>query len=317
MDRRRSSSPQSRHPASNSRVDPLDWARSADAADLVEQEMRACVRRRRAKRISLLGGASVLALVALLWMWPGNSFAPTGPAELGRARVAAPERRILSDGSTLEFKPGAAVTVDFSPGLRRVVLDRGEAHFQVAKNPARPFVVVARGVEIRAVGTAFSVGLESSRVEVLVTEGQVAVETSAAPALDGGQTPAVQTLPPSDGSSPGVMVRAGERVTVDTSAAAPVLPAAQTMPVDEMNDRLAWRVPWLEMNATPLSEIIAAFNLHSGSRLSYADARLGRLTLSGTLRADNVTVLLQILDTSYGVTAEKGADGAILLVPTR
>jgi transmembrane sensor len=59
-----------------------------------------------------------------------------------------------------------------------VVLERGEAHFQVAKNPARPFVVVARGVEIRAVGTAFSVGLESTRVEVLVTEGQVAVETA-------------------------------------------------------------------------------------------------------------------------------------------
>ncbi len=317
MDRRPSSSPRPRTPASTSRVDPLDWARAADAADLVEQEMRACVRRRRGQRISILAGASVLALVAMLWIWPGNTFAPTGPAETSRAVVSSPERQTLPDGTVVEFKPGASVTVDFRPRVRRVVLERGEAHFQVAKNPARPFVVVARGVEIRAVGTAFSVGLESTRVEVLVTEGQVAVETASASAAIGSPTHDSQSSLPVDASSPGVMVSAGESVTVDTSTAAPVLPSAQTMPVEEMNDRLAWRVPWLEMNATPLSEIIPAFNLHSGSRLSYADARLGRLTLSGTLRADNVTVLLQILDTSYGVTAEKGADGAIVLVSTR
>ena len=315
---RSSSSPSSRNPGASPRVDPLDWARVADAADLVECEMKACVRRRRVRRLSLAGG-SMLALMALLWVWQRSAVAPSEPMETGRALVSSPERQTLPDGSVIEFKPGASVTVDFSPALRRVVLDRGEAHFQVAKNPSRPFVVVARGVEVRAVGTAFSVGLEPTRVEVLVTEGQVAVEAapSVAAAIVSAPAPESETLPLAVASSPSVMVKAGERVTVDTSTTQKILPAALTVAAEEMNDRLAWRVPWLEMNATPLSEIIPAFNLHSGSRLSYADPRLGRLTLSGTLRADNVTVLLQILDTSYGVVAERGADGAIVLVSTR
>jgi transmembrane sensor len=43
------------------------------------------------------------------------------------------------------------------PGLRQVKLDRGEAWFQVAKDPQRPFVVESGPVRVRAVGTAFSV----------------------------------------------------------------------------------------------------------------------------------------------------------------
>src|SRR3546814_10737544 len=59
--------------------------------------------------------------------------------------------------------------------MRRGVLRRGEASLEVGHNGQRPFVVSAEGLDVRAVGTAFVVGIEDGGVEVTVEEGVVAV----------------------------------------------------------------------------------------------------------------------------------------------
>ena len=64
------------------------------------------------------------------------------------------ESRALDDGTVVELNGGAEIEVQFTAAERRLRLVRGEAHFQVAKNPLRPFVVEAGGVAVRAVGTA-------------------------------------------------------------------------------------------------------------------------------------------------------------------
>ena len=51
-----------------------------------------------------------------------------------------------ADGTVVELKRGADISVEFSKRLRRVVLLRGEAHFQVAKNKDWPFAVDAGGL---------------------------------------------------------------------------------------------------------------------------------------------------------------------------
>ncbi|MGH7956064.1 MAG: iron-containing alcohol dehydrogenase, partial [Opitutaceae bacterium] len=77
-------------------------------------------------------------------------------------------------GSVVELNVDADILVDFSPVRRAVRLVRGEAHFTVATDAARPFVVSAGGVEVRAVGTGFAVHFAPQEIAVLVTEGQVA-----------------------------------------------------------------------------------------------------------------------------------------------
>ena len=54
-------------------------------------------------------------------------------------------------------------------------LVRGEAHFVVAADASRPFVVSAGAVSVRAVGTEFVVRYSAREIGVLVTEGRVAV----------------------------------------------------------------------------------------------------------------------------------------------
>ena len=118
--------------------------------------------------------AAAVALVALHLTRP-SATTPSASAALAPASASAvpapssaPRQLTLSDGTVVQLNTGGEVTEHFTTSERRVLLTRGEAHFAVTKNPARPFVV-------RAVGTAFNVNLQSAAVDVLVTEGKVSV----------------------------------------------------------------------------------------------------------------------------------------------
>jgi transmembrane sensor len=158
--------------------------------------------------------------------------------------------------------------------LRHVRLARGVAHFEVAKDASRPFVVIAAGVEVRAVGTAFSVQIDEGRVEVIVTEGRVAVgHTHALPAA----TSAVVVEENSKAPDAHAFVDAGQQAVVDISSnqtSAPP-PRIASLPEGELAQRLAWRVPRLEFSATPLAEAVALLNQHGRVRLTLADPALG------------------------------------------
>ena len=93
--------------------------------------------------------------------------------------VAGYERARLDDGSTLELNAASAARVQFTAAERRVELTNGEAHFAVAHDTARPFIVNAGGIAVRAVGTAFNVRYtDAGAIEVTVTEGKVRVGQS-------------------------------------------------------------------------------------------------------------------------------------------
>lgn len=81
----------------------------------------------------------------------------------------------LADGSVVSVGANTLLQVDFERGVRRVHLQRGEAMFQVTKDPARPFIVNADSAAVRAVGTRFGVDRREDSVRVTVAEGQVAV----------------------------------------------------------------------------------------------------------------------------------------------
>ena len=72
--------------------------------------------------------------------------------------------------------------VSYSDETRHLTLSQGEAHFDVAHNPERPFEVYAGKGLVRAIGTAFTVYLRKVDVEVIVTEGTVEID-SAEPAV--------------------------------------------------------------------------------------------------------------------------------------
>ena len=281
------------------RLDPLDWIGRAKAQpDLLRAIERQLGQRRRRRMVALAGSASVLLLSVVLWQAPWR----TEPdAVATTAVVRLPETATLPDGSVIELRPGAKYRLAYTDSIRRIELASGEAHFQVAKNRARPFVVAVGAVEIRAVGTAFSVDRTQTEVAVLVTEGRVEVDRVAEP-LPGDRAAAPTTL---------ATLAPGDRTVLNL--AAPAAPQVRSLATAELNDRLSWRVPRLEFSGTPLDQAIPLFNEHSRIKVILADPSLGSVRLSGVIRADNVETLRELLSEAHGIGADFRSDTELVL----
>ncbi|MES1194684.1 MAG: FecR domain-containing protein, partial [Opitutus sp.] len=250
---------------------------------------------------AVTGRAAAAAVVFLSLAWPrvpGENL-----HEDIVTTVGAFQKLDLPDGSVVQVNTDSAIEVQYTAGERRVRLVRGEAHFSVAKNPDRPFIVSAGQVAVRAVGTAFNVRWRSAAVEVLVTEGKVQVNDS----VQGGSL----LMPQADTETP--LLVAGERATIPTQAvtgraAAAVAPVA---PV-EVARALAWQERRLEFEDAPLSEIVAEFNRYNTHQLVIGDPRLEAKRFTVTFRADGYPALVRLLEGGNEVTAERSEGRTVL-----
>ncbi len=248
---------------------------------------------------ALAGLAAAVALAAFLWR-PAAP-APGQPAFATTVYATTPDgyqRVTLADGSVLELNASSEARVDYLPAERHVRLERGEAHFTVAKNPSRPFIVRAGTVAVRAVGTAFNVRLAERDVEVLVTEGRVKVENHAA-------GPATGALPE---------LGAGERLVVSTQPASDAVPVrAELLPPEAVQTSLAWQGPRLRFNETPLADVVTQFNRHNRIQIELADASLAGLPVDGSFRSENVEAFIRLLESDHTIRVERAAPDRIIL----
>ena len=237
-----------------------------------------------------LAAAAAVTLALVTW-WPAS----TSPGE-PKSHLRVNERQVLADGSLVELRDGSRLKVEFTAAERRVRLRDGEAHFTVEKNPARPFIVEARGVAVRAVGTAFNVRLDAASVAVLVTQGRVEVDApaSAAPLTLGMGEQAVVSLEPEP---------AGDEAR----------PVARLTP-EQIRTELAWQAPRLQFYETPLADAVAEFNRHAGGRrLVLEDQTLGAIPIGGTFRVDNPEGFVRLLEIAVDIHGEPRGDGEIVL----
>src|SRR5690606_33355736 len=181
-----------------------------------------------------------------------------GRISTGRGEV----RRIaLEDGSILTLNGHSAVQLRYDAKVRRVILRRGEASFEVAKNKSRPFVVSAEGLDVRAVGTEFVVGLDEDGVEVTVEEGVVAVAGEAS------------------GSAQPRFIRRNEQfVAAQTGPRKAVLDAA------DVERRIEWRKGLLVFNGQQLGAAAEEVNRYSNLRVVIDDPTLARAEFMGVFK---------------------------------
>ena len=239
---------------------------------------------------------------------------PSEPRDVGQvfaettATLSGGLRRMeLPDGSSVTLNADSAVEVQFTSTARRVRLRRGEAHFTVAKNPHRPFVVEANGVAVKAVGTAFNVRLGADVVEVLVTEGQVRVEDAER---------GLSLLTPAGATAAreiAVVMDSGDKAVIPIKAeAAPAAAAMAVLSTREIEAALAWQKRSLEYTDAPLSAIVADFNRHNQHRLVIADAALARRRFGGTFPMGDYRSLVQVLEETFDVVADRRERETIL-----
>jgi transmembrane sensor len=257
--------------------------------------------------VSLVMAAAAALAVVFFWQAPRPGPA-TPPPTVAETAPAANTTRLLEDGSVVELNRGAELTVLFTPGERRVKLERGEAHFAVTKNAERPFIVTAHGVDVRAVGTAFNVRLDTASVEVLVTEGKVRLADSAVAAVPAAPAPVENVLIP--------LLEARQRAVVSISSRHHAAQVA-TLTLGEIDRVLAWQHRMLDFSSRPLAEIVGEFNRRNVRQIIVTDGALAAETFSGVFRSDNIDSFLSFLEKGCGATVERRGDTEIYVRKAR
>jgi transmembrane sensor len=212
------------------------------------------------------------------------------------------ERAALIDGSSVELNADTLVEVAYSASGRHVRLIRGEAHFHVAKDPRRPFVVEAQTVAVRAVGTAFNVRFAPTGVEVLVTEGRVRVAPAAPASTVSSEKPEPRSKVITPPEAP--LLTAGHRMLVPTVPSPEPAQIAMVGP-EEIERSLAWQPRVAVFGKTPLSVAVAEFNRQNRQQLVIGDRKLDTLLIGGNFRADQPDAFVRLLEASFGIRAER------------
>lgn len=224
-----------------------------------------------------------LSVVAPRLPWPAEA----SPAVY--ATVVGEQRAIpLEDGSVIHLNTDSRVEVHMTPEARLITLTAGEAFFDVASAPDRPFRVLAGDREVEAVGTAFNVYRSRDGLQVVVLEGVVAIAPVDA---------RTATRPPADSREQRILVHAGEQAAFTGSA------APQSVEAD-LQAATSWRSRELVFHRARLDAILAEYNRYTTRDLVIADDTLGALLLSGTFDVDDPAALIGFLEATIGVEAD-------------
>lgn len=238
---------------------------------------------------ALAASVLLVAVGSVAWyVWPTgpNYSTPVG----GLASVP------MSDGSKVTLNTDSQIRVAVTETERRVELQQGEAFFEVAKDPNRPFVVTVGKKRVIAVGTAFSVRRNGNDVCVAITEGRVRIEDAAdrSTAHDVGDDK-ILTL------SAGSIARASD---------AGVL--IQERPIPEIQSDLSWRTGYLIFRDMVLADAVAEFNRYNTRKIFIDDPNVAAIRVSGKFRSTQFEAFVRLLEEGFPVRAQN-VDGRIVL----
>jgi transmembrane sensor len=249
--------------------------------DEVQQVVRRATRWRRIRNysVSVLAAAAVVAVAAVL-----TSIQPQ------RVATAASERRtlVLDDGSRVELNAGTRLEVRMAGETREIRFAQGEAMFQVARDPKRPFLVKTEEGTIRVTGTAFNVRqIASESVEVTVLEGSVQVAT---PEL------ATASLVP------------GQQALLSDAGI-----AIGDLASEKLQNVIAWRVGQAAFENERLGDAIARFLPYHTGQVAVSNAAAD-LRVGGRYSLDDLDGFLSAVEIALPVSVLRGENGDLRIV---
>jgi transmembrane sensor len=251
-----------------------------------ETRMKASKSAQRAWLGALAAGiaiASIFAAIAYFWPFGPSYRTPVG----GIASVP------MTDGSKVTLNTASEIRVAVTETERRVELEQGEAYFEVAKDPHRPFVVTAGNERVIAVGTAFSVRRDPEGIRVAVTDGKVKVEQAE---KKGGNSTRPATASPVLVAAGSVALTLGKGVLV------------KQKPVAEVEEYLSWRTGYLTFHDTTLAEAVQEFNRYNTRQIVVQDPSIAAIRLSGKFESTKYEAFIRLLEKGYAIRAQPHDD---------
>lgn len=256
-------------------------------------------------RTAMIGGLALAAAALVAAVFIGLQIRPVEapPATLAQAalpidlyttEIGAQERIDLPDGSAITLNTASQVEVRYSAAERGVRLLEGEAFFDVAHDPARPFRVYAREGVAAAVGTAFSVRLQADGVELVVSDGKVSFAEA------------------SEVAQPVAYVAAGQ-----TASFRDRVNIIETIEAQEVDRKLSWTRGRLVFAGEPLSQVVADISRYTDVSIAFANADVANLPVGGYFDVGEVDRLLEALETSFALRVERVDDTHVRILGTQ
>lgn len=239
------------------------------------QAQRRTALRRWAAPIGLVG----LATAAALLMLNPALRAPTYATEVGAQQVVR-----LEDGSVVRLNTDSKVQVRYSQRARRLVLERGQAYFEVAHDETRPFVVEAGDARVSALGTKFDVRREVGQTQVTLVEGRVEVGRA--------------------GQQDTWALRPREQITLDGGDPSPH-PA-------NVAQATSWTTGRLSFLDTPLASAVEEVNRYSRTKIVLEAGDIGHVRVNGAFETGDTAAFVSAVTELFDLTAVKSR-GAIML----
>lgn len=293
-----------------------DMKPSLDEAMLHKRKMRKSGIRGKAVLPLIMASISVVVLM-FSGLFVDDSIMPLPEYEPSfyATQIGGQQDITLSDGSVVKLNTNTEVEVDFNAKRRKIRLIKGEAFFQVAHNPNRPFLVYAGDKVVRAVGTAFIVRNLTEKFEVTVTEGRVELKTDL---LNSVIKPVATISAATEHAKPRIVdpiaIEAGETITYAIVSAVVMVTPVKINRVEKITKReiereLSWQDGLLEFSDTPLNEVIADLSRYTSLKIEISDPELRNLKFGGLFRTDELSVLFDTLETNFDIKIDyEGSD---------
>lgn len=246
-----------------------------------EGAQRLSSKRSTARPLLAIAAVLVIAAVAGLLYFLRAPQIATGINEL---RVVT-----LDDGSKVHLNTSTRISVIYDEARRLIRLDEGEALFEVAKQPQRPFIVTAADRQVRALGTEFVVRRDASHVSVTLVGGQVAVSGAEE------QDESALNLTP------------GERLTFSGTKHAP----KRDRP--EVDKLLAWQTGKVAIDNLPLADAVAEMNRYSSTPLVLEQSQPRELLVSGVFIAGQSRSFARAISESYDLDVVDRGNSIVLV----
>ena len=183
---------------------------------------------------------------------------------------------VLDDGSMLSLAPKSAIKVDYTTGQRRIELIQGDIYVDVAKNPARPFIVHTKQADYQALGTRFIVNqyTDTSALNMLHSRVQARANLTA------------QAKP--------LIVSEGQRIQVDAHG------LGKIEVFDTQMFKTSWQMQQIQANELALPDLLNRLNAYHSGYMIFNEKELSQIKVTGIINPQqDLLGTLQLIQLQY------------------
>ena len=212
--------------------------------------------------------------------------------DIYQTQVGERKTIVLADNSVVILDTDTRLVADYSQQKRLISLEKGQARFNVAHEPRRPFSVEAGDGVVTALGTTFVVRKTANDVLVTLIEGKVKVARQS-------QLMTISHTPDDQKDIARQLVYSKKGISKPD--------------VVDIPQVTAWEQGRLVFDNHSLPEVIAELNRYSDKKIIIADRTLRAIRVTGVFNAGDNRSAIRALKTYFSMSLSTDQRGNFVL----